>query len=66
MFAGMSLFPNKDVIAQLQEQWRGYADALRQEDREAFLAMMDKCCYAYAVARSDDSDTATALVSSSR
>lgn len=45
----MSLFPDKDIVGKLKEAWRGYADALRQEDREAFLAMMDKC-YAHAAA----------------
>jgi hypothetical protein len=45
----MSLFPTDDVLAKLQEQWKGYADALRQEDKEAFLTMMEKC-YAHAAA----------------
>jgi hypothetical protein len=43
----MSLFPTDDILAKLQEQWKGYADALRQEDREAFFTMMEKC-YAHA------------------
>ena len=43
----MSLFPTDDILAKLQEQWKGYADALRQEDREAFLTMIEKC-YAHA------------------
>jgi hypothetical protein len=45
----MSLFPDKDTISRLKEAWICYADALRQEDREAFLTMMDKC-YAHAAA----------------
>lgn len=45
----MSLFPTDDVLAKLQEQWKGYADALRQEDKEAFLTMIEKC-YAHAAA----------------
>lgn len=45
----MSLFPDKDIVAKLQDQWKGYADALRKEDRDAFLTMMDKC-YAHAAA----------------
>lgn len=45
----MSLFPDKDTILKLQETWKGYADALRQEDREAFLTMIEKC-YAHATA----------------
>jgi hypothetical protein len=39
----MSLFPTDDILAKLQEQWKGYADALRQEDKEAFLTMIEKC-----------------------
>ncbi len=39
----MSLFPDKDTVGRLKEAWRGYADALRQEDREAFLTMIEKC-----------------------
>ncbi len=45
----MSLFPTDDILAKLQEQWKGYADALRQEDKEAFLTMIGKC-YAHAAA----------------
>jgi hypothetical protein len=45
----MSLFPSDDILAKLQEQWKGYADALRQEDKEAFLTMIEKC-YAHAAA----------------
>lgn len=37
------------MVLKLKDAWKGYADALRQEDREAFLAMMDKC-YAHATA----------------
>ena len=45
----MSLFPDKDTVSRLKEAWKGYADALRQEDREAFLTMIEKC-YAHAAA----------------
>lgn len=45
----MSLFPTDYILAKLQEQWKGYAYALRQEDKEAFLTMIEKC-YAYAAA----------------
>ncbi len=46
----MSLFPDKDdILTRLQSGWKGYADILQKEDREAFLTMMDKC-YAYAAA----------------
>jgi hypothetical protein len=45
----MSLFPTDDILAKLQEQWKGYADALRQEDKEAFFTMIEKC-YAHAAA----------------
>ncbi|HEU0144968.1 MAG TPA: hypothetical protein VFQ47_09305 [Nitrososphaera sp.] len=45
----MSLFPTDDILAKLQEQWKGYADALRQEDKAAFLTMIEKC-YAHAAA----------------
>ena len=45
----MSLFPTDDILAKLQEQWKGYAYALRQEDKEAFLTMIEKC-YAHAAA----------------
>ncbi len=48
--ADMSLFPDKDdILTRLQSGWKGYADILQKEDREAFLTMMDKC-YAYAAA----------------
>jgi hypothetical protein len=45
----MSLFPTDDILAKLQEQWKGHVDALRQEDKEAFLTMIEKC-YAHAAA----------------
>jgi hypothetical protein len=45
----MSLFPDNDIVGRLKDAWTGYADALRKEDREAFLAMMDKC-HAHAAA----------------
>jgi hypothetical protein len=45
----MSLLPGDDLVAKLIESWRGYADAMRAQDREAFLSMLDKC-YSYATA----------------
>jgi len=45
----MNLFPADDILTKLQQQWKGYADALRQEDREAFFTMIEKC-YAHATA----------------
>jgi hypothetical protein len=45
----MNLFPTDDILTTLQQQWKGYADALRQEDREAFFTMIEKC-YAHAAA----------------
>src|SRR3712207_97196 len=45
----MNLFPTDDILTKLQQQWKGYADALRQEDREAFFTMIEKC-YAHAAA----------------
>jgi len=39
----MTLFPNEDILAQEVESWRGFADALREEDRELFLRMLDEC-----------------------
>jgi hypothetical protein len=45
----MSLFPTDDILAKLQQQWKSYADALRQEDKEAFFTMIEKC-YAHAAA----------------
>ena len=45
----MNLFPADDILTKLQQQWKEYADALRQEDREAFFTMIEKC-YAHAAA----------------
>ena len=45
----MNLFPTDYILTKLQQQWKGYADALRQEDREAFFTMTEKC-YAHAAA----------------
>jgi hypothetical protein len=45
----MNLFPTNDILTTLQQQWKGYADALRQQDREAFFTMIEKC-YAHAAA----------------
>jgi hypothetical protein len=40
----MSLFPyDDDILAKVKEQWRGYLEAQRQEEREAFLEMIDDC-----------------------
>jgi hypoxanthine-guanine phosphoribosyltransferase len=39
----MSLFPHDDILAKVKEQWKGYLEAQRQEEREAFLAMIDGC-----------------------
>jgi hypothetical protein len=39
----MILFPNEDILAQEVESWRGFADALREEDRVLFLRMLDEC-----------------------
>lgn len=45
----MNLFPTDDILTTLEQQWKGYADALRQEDRETFFTMIEKC-YAHAAA----------------
>jgi hypothetical protein len=45
----MSLFPDKDVLPREIESWKGFADALRAEDRELFNRMLGEC-YAYAAA----------------
>jgi hypothetical protein len=46
----MTLFPNEDILAQEVESWRGFADALREEDRELFLRMLDECYqYIYSI-----------------
>jgi hypothetical protein len=39
----MTLFPNEDILAREVESWRGFADALREEDRVLFLRMLDEC-----------------------
>jgi len=39
----MILFANEDILAQELESWRGFADALREEDRTLFLRMLDEC-----------------------
>jgi len=39
----MSLFPNEDTLRQEIESWRGFADALREEDRQAFMSMLEQC-----------------------
>ena len=45
----MNLFPTDAILTTLQQQWKGYADALRQQDREAFFTMIEKC-YTHAAA----------------
>ncbi|MGI0032749.1 MAG: hypothetical protein ACRD97_05700 [Nitrososphaeraceae archaeon] len=46
----MTLFPNEDILAREVESWRGFADALREEDRELFLRMLDECYqYIYSI-----------------
>ncbi|HZC88116.1 MAG TPA: hypothetical protein VE199_00740 [Nitrososphaera sp.] len=40
----MSLFPHEDdILAKVKEQWQGYLEAQRREEREAFLEMIDEC-----------------------
>jgi hypothetical protein len=39
----MTLFPNEDALTQEIESWRGFADALREEDRALFLNMLNEC-----------------------
>ncbi len=39
----MTLFPNEDMLTQEIESWRGFADALREEDRTLFLSMLNEC-----------------------
>lgn len=39
----MSLFPNEDTLRQEIESWRGFADALREEDRQPFMSMLEQC-----------------------
>ncbi|MFN2434993.1 MAG: hypothetical protein ABR515_06430 [Nitrososphaeraceae archaeon] len=39
----MALFPNQDTLRQEIESWRGFADALREEDRQPFLSMLEQC-----------------------
>ncbi|MGH9972493.1 MAG: hypothetical protein ACRD93_01200 [Nitrososphaeraceae archaeon] len=44
------MFPNEDILAREVESWRGFADALREEDRELFLRMLDECYqYIYSI-----------------
>jgi hypothetical protein len=43
----MSLFPDKDILPREIESWRGYAQALRMEDRRLFERMLERC-YRYA------------------
>ncbi len=39
----MTLFPDEDTLVQEIESWRGFADALREEDRLLFLDMLNEC-----------------------
>jgi hypothetical protein len=39
----LALFPNEDTLRQEIESWKGFADALREEDREPFLSMLEQC-----------------------
>jgi hypothetical protein len=39
----LALFPNQDILRQEIESWRGFADALREEDRQPFLSMLEQC-----------------------
>ena len=46
----MSLFPNKDdILTKEIESWKGFADSLREDDRNLFMKMLDDC-YKYAAA----------------
>ena len=46
----MSLFPNKDdILTKEIESWKGFADSLREDDRNLFMKMLDDC-YKYATA----------------
>lgn len=45
----MSLFPDKDILPREIESWKGYAQALRIEDRRIFQRMLERC-YRYAAA----------------
>lgn len=42
----LALFPNEDILTQEIQSWTGFADALREEDRELFLHMLE-LCYQY-------------------
>jgi hypothetical protein len=39
----MTLFPDEDTLTQEIESWRGFADALREDDRVLFLHMLNEC-----------------------
>ena len=46
----MSLFPNKDdTLTKEIESWKGFADSLREDDRNLFMKMLDDR-YKYAAA----------------
>jgi hypothetical protein len=45
----MSLFPDKDILPREIESWKGYAQALRMDDRQLFQRMLERC-YRYAAA----------------
>jgi len=39
----LALFPNEHILTQEIQSWTGFADALREEDRELFLHMLEQC-----------------------
>ena len=46
----MSLFPIKDdILTKVIELWKGFADSLREDDRNLFIKMLDDC-FKYATA----------------
>jgi len=61
----MTLFRNEDILGQEIESWRGFADALGEEDRVLFLLMLDECYqYIYAInSKGDYFATESLLVS---
>jgi hypothetical protein len=45
----LSLFPDEDILSKEIESWKGFADRLPNEDREAFTKMLNDC-YKYSKA----------------
>lgn len=43
----MTLFPHDDIVLQIIDSWKGFADVMPAEDRADFDRMMSKC-YRYA------------------